>query len=63
MLRRQAVPLVEVVLLSNRNGGDDMDKPSKQYSNLARETDVVHRRYGLSCKTHSSLGQVGCGIT
>ena len=57
MLRRRAVPLVEVVLLGNGNSGDDMDEPPKKYGDLACETDVVHRRYRLSCETHPS--QVG----
>ena len=29
MLRRRAVPLVEVVLLGNGNGRDDVDEPSE----------------------------------
>ena len=60
MLRRRAVPLVEVVLLGNGNGRDDVDEPSEQYGDLAWETDVVHRRHGLSCQTHSSrLERIG----
>ena len=47
MLRRRAVPLVEVVLLGNGNGRDDMNEPPEQHGDLACETDVVHRSYGL----------------
>ena len=31
-----------------------MYKPSEQHGDLACETDVVHRSYGLSCQTHPS---------